>query len=381
MASRPTQSLPLDWLGMLPEELSSLMEELGEPAYRGTQLFEWLHCHRVWQFDEMTNLPKALRKTLAAYKALPQPQLVNRLTAPDGTVKMAFARPGEEKLGLYETVSIPQQWGHTLCISSQIGCPVACAFCQTGMMGLRRNLTAGEIVHQLHLAEMVLSLSFRSIVFMGMGEPMLNVDGVISAIRILTHPRGRNFSARHITVSTVGIPEALEKLIASGLKVNLALSLHFPDPDQRVKEMPLTARWPLERVIELLEEHERNTGAKITLEYVLLASLNDRESDLRRLIQLARPRRWHVNLIEYNPVPGAVSYQRGFTLRPTSPERTEHFRQSLVRAGVDCTVRISRGREVAAACGQLGRGIPPTPQARRLREKLALGRGSTGRGV
>ncbi len=337
-------------------ELEGFVESLGAPRYRGRQLFRWLYGRGAPSFGEMTDLPRAFREQLEreAYIGGLRPVL-ERTSPSDGTVKALF----ELSTGrLIETVLIPdfEEAGDirrlTVCVSSQVGCQMGCTFCATGRMGFRQNLTAGEIYEQVwrmnETAQNRYGERITNVVFMGMGEPLLNYDAVMKSIRILSDPDGFGFSPRRVTVSTVGLARRIRQLADDGARFGLAVSLHAPTDEQRSRIMPIN-RAPstdLTALRDAIGYFTRKTGERVTYEYVLFEGFNDSPEDARRLADVAHWAPSKVNLILFNPVEG-LDYWR------SPEERLNRFIRVLVENGVTVTVRRSRGQDIDAACGQL----------------------------
>jgi 23S rRNA (adenine2503-C2)-methyltransferase len=344
-------------------ELVSLAQELGQPAYRGGQLFAWLYGKGVRTFEGMTDLPRLFRATLAERFALDSLPLVHRVQARDGTVKCLFALPSGRQV---EAVLIPDfdEDGDaqrlTVCVSSQVGCAMGCAFCATGQMGFRENLTAGAIFDQVwHLntiAETEFGRRITNIVFMGMGEPLLNYGQVLNAIEGLTHEEGLGLSPRRITVSTVGIARRIQQLADDGARFNLAVSLHAPVDAKRSEIMPVNRneRTDLKALREAIRYYTEKTGRPVTYEYCMFEEFNDTEEDARQLVRVARWAPSKVTLLLYNPV-------ESLPFRRTEDEQLNRFIRVLVASRVTVTVRRSRGQDIDAACGQLAlRHATPT---------------------
>jgi 23S rRNA (adenine2503-C2)-methyltransferase len=355
---------PQTLLGLPRAGLERVLTGLGQPAFRGRQVADWLYRHGARTFGEMTNLPRALRERLAADFAVGRARIVTTQQASNGTVKFLLEETDGERI---ECVLLPEHGRTTACISSQAGCAVGCTFCATGLMGGRRNLTAGEIVDQvLTVRERLTAPTDRSdptdptglsdppvppppslthIVFMGMGEPLLNYENVLAAVHLLHEEVG--FSRRHITLSTVGIVPKIRQLAREKLPLTLAISLQSPDDDLRGRLIPTSARrWKLRELLEAAQEYTQETGRRVTFEYVVLDGVNDRPEQAVQLGRLLRGQHCHVNLIPFNPVPGAPFH------RP-SRNRVRIFRQLLEEQGVKVTQRFERGADIAAACGQL----------------------------
>jgi 23S rRNA (adenine2503-C2)-methyltransferase len=335
-------------LSMLPDEAEAHLAGLGEKPYRARQVLEWIYRHRADSWDAMTTLSKPLRAKLA--QALPLQILFPEKEArsPDGAVKVLFRTADGHPV---ESVLMRKDRFLTACLSSQAGCPLACAFCATGRLGFRRNLEAGEITGQLlHLARMAgPGENVTNVVFMGMGEPLLNADAVFRAIRILVHPAALGMAPSRITLSTAGVLEGLRRLAAENLKVNAALSLNAVDDPTRRRLMPVSRGYLLDELLEAFRAVPATVRDPRTIEYVLLAGENDAREDAPAVARIATRAAAKVNLIPYNPVAG---------LPFRAPEETvvSTFLEVLSRAGVTVTVRRSMGADIGAACGQLAGG-------------------------
>jgi len=334
-------------LDLSPDELREYLGTLGEPPYRARQVFEWAWKHLVRDFSRMTNLPLPLRERLSREFVIgagtPGATMVD---AEEGTEKVLITlRDGEA----IETVLMREGDRRTVCVSTQVGCPIGCAFCATGRMGFRRDLSPGEIALQvLAFARKLKAERDRvtHVVLMGMGEPLLNYGATLKAIRNLNHPWGLNLGARRFTVSTVGIVPGIRRLAREGLQLNLAVSLHAPWDDLRAELVPAARKYPISDVLAATEEYVRATKRRITYEYVLLHEVNDSPAAARALAKLLRGRLAHVNLIPFNPAPG-------LPFRRPPPRRVEAFKRELLSRGIDVTVRYSRGVRIQAGCGQL----------------------------
>ncbi|MGC9326826.1 MAG: 23S rRNA (adenine(2503)-C(2))-methyltransferase RlmN, partial [Candidatus Hinthialibacter sp.] len=336
----------------------------GHPAFRAKQLLQWIYQRGAVSFEEMTDLSKPLREELQNSFSISTPPIRVRQEDPaDGTVKCLFElRDGEcveavlmpryedgaktdPQTGVVKNHKQMKMQGYTTCITTQVGCMFACRFCASGQMGLKRNMTADEIIAQVmafHRAEPSLS----RIVFMGTGEPLHNYDHVKRAIDILTDPLGLGFSPRRITVSTVGLVPEIYRMAKEGWKVKLAVSLHATTDAKRAEIMPLARSYQLDQLKDALLYYQRNNGRRISLEYLMLGGVNDSRKDAERLLRFCDGLLSHVNLIPYN----AVSKSE---FRPSSQERLQWFKDGLRRGKIDATVRYSRGRHIDAACGQL----------------------------
>ncbi|MFO0837070.1 MAG: 23S rRNA (adenine(2503)-C(2))-methyltransferase RlmN [Phycisphaerae bacterium] len=337
-------------LGMTPPELGALDVLSGEPAFRVQQIFEWVYQRGVASFDEMTNLSKSLRARLASQIAIYSSRVANTAVAADETRKLLLTFPDGESA---ETVWIPADDRETACLSSQVGCPVGCRFCASGLDGVVRNLTAGEIVEQaLRVRQLIAQarpgVRLSNLVLMGMGEPLANYAHVIRAIRILNAPWGGGIGARKITLSTVGLPAQIRRLADEDLQLNLALSLHAPDDALRRELVPWGKGVAIKALLDACRYYFEKTGREITLEYVLLDEVNMQPEHAEKLAAIAKQIRANVNLLRFNPVPG-VPYSR------PSAETAEEFQRRLRRHGVTSHLRRSRGSDAAAACGQLRR--------------------------
>jgi len=325
--------------------LEAALEQRGHQRFRARQIFQWLYRRGVTDIAAMTDLPRNLRAGLAAEFALTTPALVHRETSIDGTEKFLL-RLGDDRT--IESVFIPDTPAMTFCISTQVGCAMACGFCLTGKMGLLRNLTAGEIVGQVRvLADALAMRDARfNIVLMGMGEPLHNYDETMKALRILADEHGFALSPRRITLSTVGLLPALEKLAREPVMPNLAISLHAPTDAQRGELVPINRKYGIGDIIAACKRFPLNRRSRITFEYVLLAGVNDRPEDARRLAKLLAGVKSKVNLIPLNAAPG-IPFER------PSDEAIDRFARILSERGLIVSVRKSRGRDIRAACGQL----------------------------
>jgi 23S rRNA (adenine2503-C2)-methyltransferase len=332
----------------LPEAEAFVQGELGEPRYRGQQIWRWVHARGVTSIDQMTDLSRPLRARLAERATLGTLTVAEVQRSADGTRKLRLdTRDGRA----IETVLIPDGDKMTQCISSQVGCALDCQFCATAKLGLVRHLDPGEIVDQVYRAQALLAAEepgrrITNLVYMGMGEPLHNYTSLLQSIGILTHELGANLSQRRITVSTVGLVPAIEKLGREELRPNLAVSLNASSDEVRDQIMPVNRKWPIARLLEALRAYPLERRRRITFEYVLLAGVNDSMEDAERLARLLRSMRCKVNLIPWNPHPGAP-YRR-----PT-PEAIERFQNRVKELGLAAYLRTPRGDDIDAACGQL----------------------------
>ncbi|BAU57733.1 23S rRNA (adenine(2503)-C(2))-methyltransferase RlmN [Halorhodospira halochloris] len=335
---------PVELLGLDRPRLAAFFEALGEKRFRARQMMQWLHQRRVYDFEAMTDLSKALRAKLAKQAIVALPQIASESISADGTRKWVVRLADGHSV---EMVYIPEPKRGTLCVSSQVGCPMGCRFCATGDGGFARNLSAAEIVGQLHLAtEKLGDGAITNVVFMGMGEPLLNFDPVISASRVFTDDFGFVISKRRVTISTSGIVRAIKRL--RGLtEVSLAVSLHAPNNELRNKIVPLNRKHPLEKLLPACHEYiSDKPHRRITWEYVVLAGVNDADEHARELAARLRDIPSKINLIPFNPYPGAR-----FS-RP-SMNRVNRFADLLLERNLTATIRDSRGDDIQGACGQL----------------------------
>src|SRR5882762_3726897 len=364
-------------LGKSKEELREFCVALGEPAFRGAQIYHALYSERKFDVAQITNLPAALRERLWKEARITLPEVKQRFASTDGSVRYLFGlgiageqkefntedtegaenteKSGREKAGRLgkpasvEAVFMPSEGRQTICVSTQAGCAVDCHFCLTAQLGLIRNLTAGEILAQvlLPLEEHKAQLAPQTnIVLMGQGEPLLNFQPVMAAVRIILDPKGIGISPKHVTLSTSGIVPGIERLAQEKVRPKLAISLNASNDEQRDALIPINKKYPLSLLMNACKEYPLRTWEHLTFEYVMLGGVNDAAEDARRVVRLLAPlKSMKVNLIPWNP--GELPY------RESSPERIEEFRRILVERGVPAFVRYSRGRDVMAACGQL----------------------------
>jgi 23S rRNA (adenine2503-C2)-methyltransferase len=366
----------MELLGKSKDELREMCAAMGEPAYRGGQIYHALYAERKLELAQMTNLPATLRERLAKQATITLPVVKQRFESSDGSVRYLFELGGKEKEGIYtegaegtevteksggagghrvlkaasvEAVFMPSEGRQTICVSTQAGCAVDCQFCMTAQLGLIRNLTAGEILAQvlLPLEEHRERLAPRTnIVLMGQGEPLLNYDAVMAALRILLDNAGMGIAPRHATLSTSGIVPGIERLAGESLRPKLAISLNASCDEQRDELMPINKKYPLRVLLEACKKFPRGAREYVTFEYVLLGGVNDSPEDARRVAKMMTELgRVKVNLIPWNP--GALPFAE-----PT-PERVAAFHKILLERGVPVFTRYSRGRDVMAACGQL----------------------------
>ncbi|MEL6222507.1 MAG: 23S rRNA (adenine(2503)-C(2))-methyltransferase RlmN [Cyanobacteria bacterium J06627_8] len=327
-------------LGRSLSELTEWVKQQGQPAYRGKQLYQWLYQQGVRSLADISVFPKAWRMELAD-SPVGRSQLHHRSASPDGTVKFLLRLADDQ---IIETVGIPSGKRLTVCVSSQVGCPMGCDFCATGKGGFLRNLELHEIVDQVLTVQEDFEQRVSNIVFMGMGEPLLNSDNVLGAVRSINEDIG--ISQRSITISTVGIPGRIRKLAEHKLQVTLAISLHASNQTEREQLIPSARPYPLEELLAECQEYVSITGRRVTFEYILLAGVNDCAHHANELADHLRGFQSHVNLIPYNPI-SEVDYQR------PDGDRITTFVETLKRRHIAVSVRRSRGLAKDAACGQL----------------------------
>jgi 23S rRNA (adenine2503-C2)-methyltransferase len=338
--------------GMTLEELASYFISIGEPKFRAGQVYNWIYNHLSDDFDEMQNLSKDLRSKLqqiAELKVYDTQQVQESSTT--RTRKFLLTTHDNKNI---ESVVIPDRDRNTLCISTQVGCPLDCKFCATGLLGYKRNLTSAEIVDQyLQAARIFGKPSITNIVFMGMGEPLLNYENTLKAISIFTSEQNTGLSRTRITVSTAGIAHRIKELADSGLRIKLALSLHSCFEDTRSTIMPINKKYSLAENIEALKYYARATKTRITFEYTMLKGINDRTEDIKALNRLCSSLPSKLNIIPFNSIkhmsPGGISSE----LEPTKKDRIIEFAQKLRDSNITVMIRDTQGDDIAAACGQL----------------------------
>ena len=340
--------------------LAGFFAELGEKPFRARQVLRWVHQRREGEFGRMSDLAKGLRDKLAAAAYVGAPRIVGDTLAEDGTRKWLLKVDGANAV---EAVFIPQTRRNTLCISSQAGCVLDCAFCSTGKQGFNRNLTTAEIIGQLWLASRLVDARISNVVMMGMGEPLLNLDNVIPALRLMLDDNAYGLSRRRVTVSTSGVIPGMDRL-RDECPVALAVSLHAPNDRLRDRLVPVNRRYPLRELLAACNRYlEKAPRDFITFEYVMLDGVNDSDSNARELAAISREVRCKYNLIPFNPFP-----RSGFTRSPD--ERIRSFASVLQSAGVTVTTRKTRGDDIAAACGQLAGDV--ADRTRRTQGRIAV---------
>ena len=344
--------------------LRAFFESIGEPAFRAEQLLKWIYHQQVTDFDQMTNLSKPLRARLAEIATIAPPAILREQVSRDGTVKWLMGFGGANAV---ETVFIPEPNRGTLCISSQVGCALNCTFCSTGAQGFNRNLSTGEIIGQVWQAARALghqrngTRRITNVVFMGMGEPLLNFDAVAPALALLRDDLGFGLAARRVTISTAGLVPGIDRLRET-IDVALAVSLHAPEDEVREQLVPLNRKYPIAELMAacqryVADKHKRS----ITFEYTLIDGVNDHPEQARKLVKLLRRVPSKLNLIPFNPFPGTA-------YRCSTPDRISAFQQIVMDGGLIATVRKTRGDDIDAACGQLaGKVVDRTRRSRGIR--------------
>lgn len=336
----------INLLGQSSEQLQALAVSFGGKPYTGKQLFKWIYKHRETNFDNMSDMAKQIRAQLAEQYTIQKLSPSEKVNSEDGTIKYLF-RLNDGKL--IETVLIPEKerGRKTVCISSQVGCALACKFCATGTMGLLRDLTVGEIVGQLiYLRDEFGEDAFSNIVMMGMGEPLNNFNNVLEAIKIFQHKDGLNIGYSKITLSTSGVTPKIKKLADSGIKVSLAISLHAAIEDKRKQIMPIAQTFSLDKLKEAIKYYIDKTKANVMFEYILFDNFNDKMEDVKALGRFAHGLKSKINILAYNPV-------EGLPFKRPDEEKVAWFGKNIQNYFTIVTIRQSRGRDIDAACGQL----------------------------
>jgi len=353
---QPSAEARIDLPGMLPEELSLLVADMGEPAYRADQLFSWIHEKDTPEISAMTDLPATFREELARRtNGIGLKRISERQSTKDGTAKFLFEVAGA---GFVESVLIREGGRRTACLSSQVGCPLDCKFCATGRMGLKANLSAAQILDQLrHLNQHAMAEGgerVTNVVMMGMGEPLLNYDNLVRALRLMKLKGKSGIGGRRITVSTAGYVPGIRKLMDEDLNVGLAISLNATTDASREQIMPINRKFKIDSLLAAAKDYFDKRGRRVTLEYVLLDRLNDTDDDARRLSQLTRGLTCKINLIPYNELSLGSEGADVPTFRRPPRQRVDQFTQLLQRLSKNTiTLRESKGRDIDAACGQL----------------------------
>lgn len=332
-------------LSMTFDELSSEFKEQSIPGFRSKQVWDWLHKHYARSYDEMMNLPKDLREKLKQNYPIPKCDVEMKQEASDGTVKFLFAVEDDDYI---ECVVMKYKYGYTICVSSQVGCKMGCAFCASTIGGFKRSLSAGEILSQVYVATRELGERISHIVLMGMGEPMDNFDNVMRFISLVTNENGMNLSMRNISLSTCGVIPGIRRLMGNHLQLTLSVSLHAPNNEIRDTIMPVNKRYRIEELLAVCKEYEKRTSRRISFEYAMLSGINDSEKCAEELGKKLKGTLCHVNLIPVNEVEESP-------FKPRTPETVERFIKVLARFGVTATVRRKLGSDIDASCGQLRR--------------------------
>ncbi len=349
------EGVKTELLGLNISELEYFVTSIGEPRFRAKQLYNWIYNKKVHSFYEMSDLPKPLRFKLGEIAKISIPRVLKQKVSIDGTRKYLIEFKDKKKA---ETVVIPQQTGninrYTICLSTQIGCPIGCSFCATGLGGFQRNLTYYEIVGQYLASARELERKVKNdgdklitnVVYMGMGEPMLNYKETIKSIDLLNDPKGINIGQRHITISTSGDAQGIRKLAEGDLQVILAVSLHASNDELRNQLVPLNRKYPLRDLFAAVKYYTEKTNRRVTFEYILLDEVNMSKLDADNLAKLISPLLANINLIPYNEV-DSLNYKK------PSKNKVNTFYNWLVNMGLNVTIREEKGADIAAACGQL----------------------------
>lgn len=337
--------------GLTREQLVDWFLAHGEKKFRATQVWEWLYTKRVASFSEMSNIPKSLMTLLEENFSLNPLKQVIVQEAQDGTVKYLFELPDKNMI---ETVLMRQEYGLSVCVTTQVGCNIGCTFCASGLLKKQRDLTAGEIVAQImwvqhYFDERGLDERVSHVVVMGIGEPFDNYANVMNFLRTINDDKGLAIGARHITVSTSGLVPKIREFADSGLQVNLAISLHAPNNEVRTSIMRINRSFPIEKLMAAIDEYIEKTNRRVTFEYIMLSQVNDRPEHAQQLADLLRNKKKlsYVNLIPYNPVSEHDQYSR------SSKEAVLKFYDVLKKNGINCVIRKEHGTDIDAACGQL----------------------------
>lgn len=338
--------MKLSIYSMRLEDLQSWIEQQGEKPFRATQIFEWLYKKRVTSFEDMTNIPKALRERLDEHFVITTLKTLVQQTSKDGTMKFLFELHDGYSI---ETVLMRHDYGNSICVTTQVGCRIGCTFCASTLGGLKRNLQAGEIVAQVVKVQKALDETnerVSSIVVMGIGEPFDNYDELIKFLKIVNHPKGLHIGARHITVSTSGIIPKIYQFADENMQINFAISLHAPNTELRSKLMPINRAYKLPELMEAVRYYIEKTGRRVTFEYGLFGGVNDQIEHAEELAELIKGLKCHVNLIPVNYVP-----ERNYVRTPR--EQIFAFEKTLKKHGINVTIRREQGHDIDAACGQL----------------------------
>ena len=333
-----------DALEMTLSDWQLLFAEWGEQKFRAAQVCQWIYAKKEFAFDGMTNLSKTLREKLSGNVTMGFPVMIRQQVSRDGTRKFLWQLNDGARI---ESVLLNHGGHKTACISSQAGCPLKCAFCETGANGFTRNLSRGEIIGQFLMMEKINGADINNIVFMGMGEPLLNEDNVLAVIRALNDKNMRNLGARHITISTSGIAPGIEDLADFEIPVRLSVSLHAPNDELRTKLMPVNKQYPLQKLTASLRRYRERTGERITFEYALIDGVNDSPECAYETAALLDGLEAYINIIPFNPIPSRPDFRR------SSPGRVKAFTEALSAMKIEFELRKERGGDIVAACGQL----------------------------
>ena len=333
-----------DILSLTLEELTEQFSVMGIQKFRAKQVYEWLHKHLAMSYDEMSNLPKALREDLNEKFPLHNCEIARKQVSKlDNTVKYLFRLHDGD---FVESVVMKYKYGYTICVSTQVGCKMGCAFCASTLGGFKRCLLPGEILSQLYCAQHDLGERISHIVLMGMGEPLDNYDNVMRFLSLVTDEKGVNISMRNISLSTCGIVPKIEELLQKHLQLTLSISLHAPSDELRSKIMPINKRYSVDELLNVCRKYVNETSRRISFEYSMLAGVNDSDECARLLASKLKGMLCHVNLIPVNEVAESP-------FKPSSPERIERFVEILGKSGINATVRRKLGSDIDASCGQL----------------------------
>ena len=339
------QTQKQDIKSLYPEELQDILKEMGEPAFRAKQIFSWF-SKGIRSFDEMSNISKGLRKKLSERFYLTAPKISRKqVSRMDGTIKYLWELLDGNCI---ESVVMRYEYGNTICVSSQVGCKMGCAFCASTLNGHVRNLTASEILDQVIFAQMDSGLKISNIVMMGIGEPLDNFDNVIRFLKLVNHPQGLNIGMRHISLSTCGLVEKVDKLAQFNIQLTLSVSLHAPDDETRTKIMPINKHCGVDRLFESCESYFKETGRRITFEYAMIDGVNDTPYHANLLVKRLSGLGCHMNLIPLNNVEESK-------LHPSTKKAMKEFTDILKKGNINYTIRRRLGSDIDASCGQLRR--------------------------
>ncbi|MGI6020009.1 MAG: 23S rRNA (adenine(2503)-C(2))-methyltransferase RlmN [Lachnospiraceae bacterium] len=332
-----------DIMSLTMDELKGAVAEAGEKAFRADQIFGWIHKKGAMSFEEMPNVPKKLKESLSLKYSFSKPEIAKRQISKDGTEKYLLQF---EDGSMVETVLMKYKYGYSQCISSQVGCRMGCSFCASGLNGLKRNLTAGEMLSEIYTIEACSGIKVSNVVIMGTGEPLDNFDNLVRFLTLVSDSSGRGIGGRQITVSTCGLVPAIYELAKLRFTCTLALSLHAADQEKREKMMPVAKAYRIEETIKAMRYYANTTGRRVTFEYALIKNVNDSDTDAKNLASLIRGIPSLVNLIPVNPV-----VETGF-LEPDA-EGLYAFQKKLEKNHINVTIRRRMGRDIDGACGQL----------------------------